>query len=58
MHEHLFGRTATRITTGFSGILTGAAAFMDGTTQVKIEGVDSTGRPIAEWYSVEEVEIR
>jgi|KBSSwiStaDraftv2_1062776.scaffolds.fasta_scaffold51749_6 hypothetical protein len=55
--EFPFGHTVRHLTTGFEGICTGAAAYMDGTTRVQVEAKDATGRPILEWYNVGEVEF-
>lgn len=41
--------------TGFEGTCTACARYLTGNDRVLIEGIDTTGRPIEEWFDIDRV---
>lgn len=39
------------IVTSFTGFITARAVYFYGPTQYLVEGIDTTDRPIADWYT-------
>lgn len=52
-----FGTTVRDAITGVSGIVTGKFEPRTGTPSVKIESMDSTGRPFLEWVELDRAEL-
>lgn len=54
-----FGDTVADTVTGYTGKVTAYAKYEDGDTSYRVEAIDITGRPCAEWiqqYRLEAVE--
>ena len=51
------GDTVTDTTTGYTGTVTAYAKYEDGDTTYRIETMDDTGRPCAEWVQEYRLEV-
>ena len=49
METSLLGKSATDSVTHFYGVITARVTYLHGEPQLLLEGVDTTGRPIAQW---------
>jgi hypothetical protein len=52
-----FGTKVMHKASGFVGTVTARASYQNGDESVRIEGIDSTGRPIVEWENVKDVVV-
>ena len=50
------GMKVKNIDNGFVGIVTGICQYMHRETQYLVESIDTTGRPMNEWCSFEQLE--
>ncbi len=54
----LLGQTVRDSITGFIGTATGYAVYTDIKPQIRVEDIDTTGRPITKWYDVERLRVK